>query len=285
MRVAVISGGGAGHEPAHASYTGLGMLSASVCGEIFASPSASQVLTAIRLGTMRQTSAGTDGDISRADTKHGPGDDPLDPLDALLIVNNYTGDRLNFGLAAERARSIGIRLATVVVADDVSLLSRPTLVGPRGLAGNIIVCKILGAAAARGLELEKLKKLGDAVVGSLRSVGASLEHCHVPGRTKADFQKNMIEETEYELGMGLHNEPGVRRMSLEGGEVMVNQMLELLVNTPAAETDKDTTKLSRCVTVLFVNNLGGMSQLEMGAVVDEIVSQLGEHPCGNVYDN
>ncbi|THG99086.1 hypothetical protein EW145_g7326, partial [Phellinidium pouzarii] len=146
-RVALVSGGGAGHEPAHASYTGNGMLTVSVSGDIFASPAATQITTAIRLAAaIRKTS------------------------DVLLVVNNYTGDRLNFGLAAERVRGAGgegLRLATVAVADDVALCDRPSLVGARGLAGNILVCKILGAAAdsASGIDgaplsLAVLKRLG-----------------------------------------------------------------------------------------------------------------------------
>ena len=126
LRVAVISGGGAGHEPAHAGYTGRGLLSACVSGDVFASPSASQILTCIKLAVAVQKTT-----------------------DVLLVINNYTGDRLNFGLAAERAKAEipGANIESVVVADDVSLLSKPSLVGARGLAGNILVCKVLGAAA------------------------------------------------------------------------------------------------------------------------------------------
>jgi dihydroxyacetone kinase len=247
------------------------MLSASVSGDIFASPSARQVLSAIRLGTADH----------RLESSNEQEDRASKTLDALLIVNNYTGDRLNFGLAAERALSEGIRVESVIVADDVSLLSRPSLVGARGLAGNIIVCKILGAAAAKGMVLEELKRLGDAVVGSLKSVGASLDHCHVPGRPISK-EDGAVGEGEYELGMGLHNEPGVKRLSLESGERMVEQMLDLVLKASCGIVSNQETKsvpatieLRKDTTVLYVNNLGGVSQLEMGAVVDEVVSQLG----------
>ncbi|KAK1228938.1 hypothetical protein PQX77_008031, partial [Marasmius sp. AFHP31] len=143
--VAVISGGGAGHEPAHAGYTGRGMLTASVSGDIFASPSAKSIGTTIQLAAHEEKETAK--------------------KDVLAIINNYTGDRLNFGLAIEKARASGINVESVVVADDVSLLRSDTssVVGPRGLAGNILVCKILGAAAERGMSLKDIKELGDAV--------------------------------------------------------------------------------------------------------------------------
>ena len=134
-RIALVAGGGAGHEPAHAGYTGRGMLTASVSGDIFASPSAKQILSAISFaafaGCMTQ------------------------PRDVLVIINNYTGDRLNFGLAIEQARSRfpNLNITHVLNADDISLLPQTgsgTLVGPRGLAGNILVCKVLGAYTTFG---------------------------------------------------------------------------------------------------------------------------------------
>jgi len=150
--VAVISGGGAGHEPAHAGYTGRGMLSASVSGEIFASPSSKQILNTIRLAAFGE-------------------DDPSSSTnrDILVIINNYTGDRLNFGLAIEKARLLfsSINIASVIVADDISLLSSPTTraVGPRGLAGNILVCKVLGALAETGANLDQISGTIGALFG------------------------------------------------------------------------------------------------------------------------
>ncbi|OCB85881.1 Dak1-domain-containing protein [Sanghuangporus baumii] len=271
-RVALISGGGAGHEPAHAGYTGRGMLAASVSGDIFASPSASQILTCIQLALATQKTN-----------------------EVLLIVNNYTGDRLNFGLAAERALSLSlhtdgssekggnpqVEVETVVVADDVSLLNQPSLVGPRGLAGNILVCKILGAAAESSLDLSSLKKLGDAVVANLASIGVGLAHCHVPGRSMPSEKENIIEDGMCELGLGLHNEPGVRRLKVGSAEELVGEMLEQILSSSErrAKVLGNANSGEKFVqngdeVILYVNNLGGMSTLEMSAIVDEAVSQL-----------
>ncbi|KAI0034041.1 Dak1 domain-containing protein [Vararia minispora EC-137] len=262
-RVALIAGGGAGHEPAHASYTGKGMLAVAVSGEIFASPSAGQLLTAIELALLSS---------SRPDTG------------VLVVCNNYTGDRLNFGLALTRARAQfpGLKIEVVINADDVSLLHTKSLVGPRGLGGNILVCKILGAAAVKGTPIEEVKKLGDAVVGQLASVGVGLAHCHVPGRPVDTARGDSEFGNTCEIGMGLHNEPGAREGTFQSASDLVDEMLSMVLQSrkegfvqigkDAAETDE---------VVLFVNNLGGISQLEQCAVVDEALSQLqtiGIHP-------
>lgn len=243
------------------------MLSACVSGEIFASPSASQILTCIQLAATVQSTH-----------------------DVLMVVNNYTGDRLNFGLAAERARAVGINVETVVVADDVALLDRPSLVGARGLAGNILMCKMLGAAAESGLSLAQLKVLGDALVANLASIGLSLEHCHVPGRTiESDAQSDKLSFNECELGMGLHNEPGVRKMKMGSPEQLIGVMLEQILTSKERRAEDTTIQRSESMrfvetgndnadlVVLYVNNLGGMSILEMGAIIDEAVNQLGQY--------
>ncbi|ETW86239.1 hypothetical protein HETIRDRAFT_122126 [Heterobasidion irregulare TC 32-1] len=283
-RVAVIAGGGAGHEPAHASYTGRGMLAASVSGDIFASPSARQILAAIELALLAAKSSSS-----------GASDADLGPrphtTDVLLIINNYTGDRINFGLAIARARALypDVRVESIVVADDVSLLREeggPSLVGPRGLAGNILVCKVLGAYAETGAGLDDVKRLGEAIVaGALASIGVGLEHCHVPGRSiekVAEDTGDGNEGEECEVGMGLHNEPGVRCGRFASPEGLITEMLEMvLISTDGAVgTDHEAfveigkTYLETDETVLFVNNLGGMSQLEMGALLDDTLAQL-----------
>ncbi|TFY55302.1 hypothetical protein EVG20_g9371 [Dentipellis fragilis] len=287
-RVALVAGGGAGHEPAHASYTGRGMLASSVSGDIFASPSARQILTAIELALLAGQHAHAQQDIGNLD--------PKNLKEVLLIINNYTGDRLNFGLALTRARALypTLSIDAVVVADDVSLLKAPTpsLVGPRGLAGNILVCKVLGAYAETGAPLADVKKLGDAVVGSLASVGVGLEHCHVPGRkvdasAGSDGADKASADELCEVGMGLHNEPGVRKGTFSSAEGLVGEMLGMILNSgsrgPAAagaEGESDAflrigkTPADMDEVVLFVNNLGGMSKLEMGALLEEALLQL-----------
>ncbi|KAL4076580.1 hypothetical protein V8B97DRAFT_2021936 [Scleroderma yunnanense] len=229
--IALVSGGGAGHEPAHAGYTGRGMLTASVSGDIFASPSAKQILSAILFAAF----AGLPHETTQ-------------PRDVLVIINNYTGDRLNFGLAMEQARSRfpNLNIASVLNADDVSLLPQVgngTLVGPRGLAGNIFVCKVLGAYTTFGAK----------GVAHLRSIGATLGHCHVPGRAPHSGAE-IIAPGFVELGLGLHNEPGVQRVALTSPTSLISEMM-----------------------VLFINNLGGMSQLEMGAIVETIRTELATY--------
>ncbi|KAH7868859.1 DAK1/DegV-like protein [Lentinula edodes] len=269
-KVSVISGGGAGHEPAHASYTGYGMLAASVSGEIFASPSAKQILSTIRLAAY----AGEDvhprrNTITDRSAIHVP-----HRKDVLAIINNYTGDRLNFGLAIEKARAEGIRVDSVVVADDVSLLhsESSSLVGPRGLAGNILVCKILGALAERGSSLENLKHAGDTIVSHLASIGVGLDHCHIPGNNSYSAT---IGDDECEVGLGLHNEPGVHRMDIRDSVKLIDELIgKLLRSRGVVDGGRDSFVQEGDITVLFVNNLGGMSQLEMGAIMTDILARL-----------
>ncbi|KAF8874699.1 Dak1 domain-containing protein [Gymnopilus junonius] len=263
-RVAVISGGGSGHEPAHAGYTGEGMLTASVAGDIFASPSAKQILSAIKLAAC----SGSESD-SRA---------------ILTIINNYTGDRLNFGLAMEKARLAypALKIDSVVVADDVSLLKQNAsnkFVGPRGLGANILVCKILGALAEGGAALDVVKAYGDAVVANLFSLGVGLDHCHVPGRTKEG--RTTLGDEECEVGLGLHNEPGVKKRTIDEPAELIDHMIRMLLDSQLLRNGASTLRdgNSGDGSVLFVNNLGGMSQLEMGAVVYDTVERLdGIHP-------
>ncbi|KIK53456.1 hypothetical protein GYMLUDRAFT_232803 [Collybiopsis luxurians FD-317 M1] len=283
-KVSVISGGGAGHEPAHASYTGYGMLAASVSGEIFASPSAKQILSTIRLAAfagdeshLRNLPSDKSSTSSSSSTAQQPPPRLVPHKDVLVIINNYTGDRLNFGLAIEKARAEGIRIDSIVVADDVSLLDSPqaSVVGPRGLAGNIIVCKILGALAERGSSLENMKWVGEAGVNHLASIGVGLEHCHVPGSKSGSA--GMMGDDECEVGLGLHNEPGVRRMQMQGGDSakLVDEMVgKILRSRGVVDGGRDSFVEEGDTTVLFVNNLGGMSQLEMGAIVYDVLGRL-----------
>ena len=151
-RVAIVSGGGSGHEPAHAGFVGRGMLTAAVCGDVFASPSVEAVLAGILAVT--------------------------GPSGCLLVVKNYTGDRLNFGLAAERARAFGLRVEMVVVDDDVAL---PDLPQARGIAGTLLVHKVAGAVAEGGGDLEAVAGAAREVIDRIVSIGMSLDTCTVPG--------------------------------------------------------------------------------------------------------
>jgi ATP-dependent dihydroxyacetone kinase len=225
-QVAVISGGGSGHEPAHGGYLGAGMLSAAVAGEVFTSPTPDAVLAAIRQVT------GTRG--------------------VLLIVKNYTGDRLNFGLAAEMARSEGISVETVTVADDIALSGLDQHAGARGLAGTVLVHKIAGAAAAAGQPLQKVADVARSAAADLATLGLSLSAGTVPAIGKPSY---LLGEDEVELGLGIHGEPGIRRMPLRTADELAAQMVETVA--VAAQL------LAGERIVLLVNNLGATTAMEL----------------------
>lgn len=225
-RVALVSGGGSGHEPAHAGFVGEGMLTAAVCGEVFASPSADAVLAGILAVT---------GDAG-----------------CLLIVKNYTGDRLNFGLAAERARALGKQVSMVVVDDDVAL---PDLAQPRGVAGTLFVHKIAGALAADGADLATVTAAAERAIGDVASIGMSLDTCTVPGSPK----EARIGAGKAELGLGIHGEPGVEQVDFEGARGAMAMVVDRLA--PA---------LGGGSYAALLNNLGGATPLEMTVLAEEL---------------
>ena len=235
-QTAILSGGGSGHEPAHAGYVGAGMLSAAVAGEVFTSPSAASVLAAIR------AVAGEPG--------------------ALLIVKNYTGDRLNFGLAAEMARSEGIRTGTVVVADDVALMSQQGNAGRRGLAGTVLIHKIAGAAAAEQKDLPQVATLAQAAADDLGTMGISLSAGTAPGADKPSFTL----DGEVELGLGIHGERGVRRVLLKPADELVDELLTAIVSALPLHQGERVAAL--------INNLGATTAMEMAIVARRTLTQL-----------
>ncbi|RSL69448.1 hypothetical protein CEP54_002324 [Fusarium duplospermum] len=244
-QVSIISGGGSGHEPSFAGMVGQGMLSAAVAGTIFASPSAEQIRTAI---------------TSRVDTSKG----------VLVTVMNYTGDVLNFGMGVEKARAAGLAVEMVVVGDDVGVgRAKAGKVGRRGIAGTVLVHKISGALAALGKPLDEVAKYARLTASNLVSVGASLEHVHVPGR-KVDSEGS-LEAGEVELGMGIHNEPGSGREKADLPD-LVSKMLQQLLDT--SDKDRAFVDVNSKEVVLMINNLGGVSVLELGGITAEVVSQL-----------
>lgn len=228
-RVALISGGGSGHEPSHAGFVGEGMLTAVVCGEVFASPSVDAVLSAICAVT------------------GAPG--------CLLIVKNYTGDRLNFGLAAEKARQLGHQVEVVFVADDIALAGAPQ---PRGVAGTLFVHKVAGHVAARGGSLAEVRAAAAETAGAVASLGLALTSCTQPG----DVAHKRIAEGQAELGLGIHGEPGARVIPLADAKGLVATMVqELQPQVPATGP-----------VAVLVNNLGGTTPLELNVVVRELLA-------------
>ncbi|XP_068541622.1 triokinase/FMN cyclase [Anas acuta] len=241
-RVALLSGGGSGHEPAHAGYIGKGMLSGVVAGAVFTSPAVGSILAAIRAVTQ----AGAVG--------------------TLLIVKNYTGDRLNFGLALERARAEGADVQMVVVGDDCAFTTQKKA-GRRGLCGTVLVHKVAGALAEAGASLDEIIKRVSAVTKAMGTLGLSLSPCSVPG-SKPTFQ---LADDEMELGLGIHGEAGVRRMKVMPADEAVETMLAHMTDPANASH----LPLSRgAAVVLVVNNLGGLSCLELGIVAGAAVRGL-----------
>jgi triose/dihydroxyacetone kinase / FAD-AMP lyase (cyclizing) len=234
-QVAILSGGGSGHEPAHAGYIGAGMLSAAVAGEVFTSPSSDSVFAAI------QAVAGKSG--------------------SLLVVKNYTGDRLNFGLAAEMARAEGIPVEMLIVDDDVALSGTGQATGARGLAGTVFVHKLLGAAAAEGKNLPELAATGEAAVESLGTMGVSFSAGTSPAVGRPSFELN---ENEMEIGLGIHGEPGVARMPLQSADVLTETLL-----TSILQHKKFPTSVA-----IMINNLGATTAMELAIVARHAVSFL-----------
>ena len=264
QQVSLVSGGGSGHEPAFAGYVGPGLLSAAVAGSIFASPSAEQVRTAV-LGRVDNATPHTQPGQEGA-RRPGTG--------VLVIVMNYTGDILNFGMGVEKARAAGVNAEMLVVADDAGVgRAAAGKVGRRGIAGTVLVVKICGALAARGADLETVAKVGRLVAANLVSVGASLERVHVPGRDDGDREAG-LGRGEVEIGMGIHNEPGAARERLALPE-LVGRMLAMLLDR--SDGDRAFLNVNSNEVVLLVNNLGGVSPLELGGVTAEAARQLERH--------
>ena len=235
--VAVISGGGAGHEPAHAGYVGPGLLRAAVTGDVFSSPGVDAVLAAIR------AAAGPPG--------------------VLLVVKNYTGDRLNFGLAAELARAEGIPVEIVVVADDVALSAGTETAGRRGLAGTVLVHKIAGAAAASGADLAAVAAEARDAAAALGSIGVGLSACTVPAAGTPGFT---LADNEIELGLGIHGEPGIRRQPMATARVLARDMLtRIAADLRLARGDR---------VALLVNDLGATPSSELLIVAREALAHL-----------
>ncbi|AUX96698.1 glycerone kinase [Salmonella enterica] len=228
--VAVISGGGSGHEPAHVGFIGKGMLTAAVCGDLFASPSVDAVLTAIQAVT---------GEAG-----------------CLLIVKNYTGDRLNFGLAAEKARRLGYNVEMLIVGDDISL---PDNKQPRGIAGTILVHKVAGYFAERGFNLATVLREAQYAANNTFSLGVALSSCHLPQEAESAPRH---QPGHAELGMGIHGEPGASTIATHNSAEIMQIMVEKL--TAALP---ETGRLA-----VMLNNLGGVSVAEMAILTRELAN-------------
>ena len=233
--VAVISGGGSGHEPAHGGYVGAGMLTAAVAGDVFTSPSTDAVLAGIR------AVAG--------------------PAGAVLIVKNYTGDRLNFGLAAEMARTEGIPVEVVVVADDVALNATVPNGRRRGIAGTILIHKVAGASAARGDDLETVARHAREACGLVGSMGVALGACTLPSVGKPGFE---LGDDEIEMGLGIHGEAGVKKSKMRPAAELVAILIETIAD--------DLQLTGRDELAVLINGLGSTPPMELSIVARDAMT-------------
>ncbi|KAI9094372.1 bifunctional ATP-dependent dihydroxyacetone kinase/FAD-AMP lyase [Phlyctochytrium arcticum] len=244
--VAVISGGGSGHEPAHVGFVGDGMLNGAVCGSVFASPSASQVYAAIQ----------------RVNTGAG----------VLVIIKNYTGDRIQFGKAVERARRNGIPVEMVVVADDCAI-ARTKLgrAGRRGLAGTVLVHKVAGAAARSGMSLKEVHARAQQASDVIGTVGVALGPCTLPGAKEPAFN---IGQDEMEFGLGIHGEAGAFRVGTQTAHDAVAKMLDLILSEDTDRGYLTVDANAKEEVALLVNNLGALTGLELSILTKEAVEHL-----------
>jgi len=235
-KVALISGGGSGHEPLHAGFVGRGMLDAACPGHVFTSPTPNQMLAAAEAV---ETGAGV-----------------------LFIVKNYSGDMMNFQLAADM---LDRDHATVIVNDDVAVENSTYTTGRRGVAGTLIVEKIVGAAAERGDNLAALKTLGEAVNKATASMGVALTSCTVPAAGRPTFE---LSEDEMEMGVGIHGEPGRRRVKLSGADDIAAELTGAILKDLSPRRGQDV--------ILLVNGLGGTPVLELYVMVHAVRKLLAD---------
>ncbi len=234
-KVGLISGGGAGHEPLHTGFVGLGMLDAACPGQVFTSPTPDQMMAA----------------ADAVDTGAG----------LLFIVKNYEGDVMNFEMAREMS---GRDIETVITDDDVAVENSLYTTGRRGVAGTLVVEKVVGAAAEQGAGLKSLKALGDHVNKATRSMGVALTSCTVPAAGKPTFQ---LSDTEMEMGVGIHGEPGRRRVALRTANEIAEEMVAAIAGDLNAQGD----------ALVFINGFGGTPAMELYLMYHAAVAQLAKH--------
>ena len=236
-KVALISGGGSGHEPLHAGFVGLGMLDAACPGQVFTSPTPDQMLAAV------------------AAVDSGAG--------SLFVVKNYEGDVMNFEMAAEMAETA---VATVVIDDDVAVPASTWSTGRRGVAGTLIVEKMVGAAAEQGRELSALKTLGEDINRRTRSMGVALSSCTVPAAGKPTFT---LAEDEMEMGVGIHGEPGRRRVKLASADAISDEMMGAILG--------DLSLAGATPCLLLVNGFGSTPAMELYLMAHAAKRALAAH--------
>jgi dihydroxyacetone kinase-like protein len=237
-KVALISGGGSGHEPAHGGYVGEGMLDAAVAGAVFTSPTPDQVLEGIK-------AVATDAGV-------------------LMVIKNYTGDVMNFEMAADMARDEGIKVAQVVVNDDVAVKDSLYTVGRRGVAGTVFVHKIAGALAETGADLDAVQAVAQKVIDNVRTMGAAIAPCTVPAAGKPGFE---LGEDEMEVGIGIHGEPGTHREPLKTADEIVDMLLAQIL----ADLDFAGSEVA-----VMINSAGATPLMELFILNNRVADVLAE---------
>ena len=225
-KVALVSGGGSGHEPAHGGYVGKGMLDAAVAGAMFTSPTPDQVFEAIKA----------------VDAGQG----------VLLVIKNYTGDIMNFEISEELAEAEGINIVSVVTNDDVAVEDSLYTTGRRGVAGTIFVHKIAGAKAETGASLEDVKTIAEKVISNVRTMGVALKPCTVPAAGKPGFE---LSDNEMELGIGIHGEPGIERKPLQKADVIVDYLMARILKDLDLPVDSEVA--------VMINGAGATPPMEL----------------------
>lgn len=237
-KVALISGGGSGHEPAHGGYVGEGMLDAAVSGAVFTSPTPDQIYEGIK-------AVATDQGV-------------------LMVIKNYTGDVMNFEMAGEMAQMEGIKVAQVVVNDDVAVKDSLYTVGRRGVAGTVFVHKIAGAKAETGASLEEVQAVAQKVIDNVRTMGMAIRPCTVPAAGQPGFELN---DDEMEVGIGIHGEPGTHRESLKKADEIVDLLLEKIL----ADLDYSGKEVA-----VMINGSGATPLMELFIVNNRVSDVLAE---------
>jgi len=245
-QVGLISGGGSGHEPAHAGFVGDGMLSAAIAGAVFTSPTPDQILEAIK------------------EADQGAG--------VFMIVKNYSGDIMNFEMAQELAEMEGIEVASVVVDDDIAVENSLYTQGRRGVAGTIFVHKILGHAAREGKSLAEIKDLADKIVPNIHTIGLALSGATVPEVGKPGF---VLAEDEIEYGIGIHGEPGYRKESMQPSRLLAEELTGKLIEAFEAKTGERYA--------LLINGMGATPLMEQYIFANDVASLLGTAGLDVVY--
>ena len=237
-KVALISGGGSGHEPAHGGYVGEGMLDAAVSGAVFTSPTPDQIYEGIK-------AVATDQGV-------------------LMVIKNYTGDVMNFEMAGEMAQMEGIKVAQVVVNDDVAVKDSLYTVGRRGVAGTVFVHKIAGAKAETGASLEEVQAVAQKVIDNVRTMGMAIRPCTVPAAGQPGFELN---DDEMEVGIGIHGEPGTHRQPLKKADEIVDLLLEKIL----ADLDYSGKEVA-----VMINGSGATPLMELFIVNNRVSDVLAE---------